>query len=172
MAQAASGHVAVAVSAIARQEVGRARSQIFRWARDGKWLELSKLICTSAREASRSPTPRAWTTRASLVSGSHLLGIVSSDALTLHFHNTRGLGLVNVMAAFDAGALRFDAALGGLGGYPFAPGSSGNVCTEDLVNLSANRDRDRSRPRGPDRSVARAAVDGGARSSTQWTVRG
>lgn len=64
-----------------------------------------------------------------------LLGIVSRDALTLHFHNTRGLGLVNVMAALDAGALRFDAALGGLGGCPFAPGASGNVCTEDLVNL-------------------------------------
>lgn len=64
-----------------------------------------------------------------------LLSIVSRDALTLHFHNTRGLGLVNVMAALDAGALRFDAALGGLGGCPFAPGASGNVCTEDLVNL-------------------------------------
>lgn len=64
-----------------------------------------------------------------------LLGIVSRDALTLHFHNTRGLGLVNVMAAFDAGARRFDAALGGLGGCPFAPGASGNVCTEDLANL-------------------------------------
>lgn len=64
-----------------------------------------------------------------------LLGMVSRDALTLHFHNTRGLGLVNVMAALDAGALRFDAALGGLGGCPFAPGASGNVCTEDLVNL-------------------------------------
>ncbi len=56
-------------------------------------------------------------------------------ALTLHFHNTRGLGLVNVMAAYEAGARRFDAALGGLGGCPFAPGASGNICTEDLVNL-------------------------------------
>lgn len=56
-------------------------------------------------------------------------------ALTLHFHNTRGLGLVNVLAAYEAGARRFDAALGGLGGCPFAPGASGNICTEDLVNL-------------------------------------
>jgi hydroxymethylglutaryl-CoA lyase len=55
--------------------------------------------------------------------------------LTLHFHNTRGLGFVNVMAAYEAGARRFDAALGGLGGCPFAPGASGNICTEDLVNL-------------------------------------
>jgi hydroxymethylglutaryl-CoA lyase len=61
--------------------------------------------------------------------------LVPADKLTLHFHNTRGLGLVNVLAAHDAGARRFDAALGGLGGCPFAPGSTGNVCTEDLVNL-------------------------------------
>lgn len=56
-------------------------------------------------------------------------------ALTLHFHNTRGLGLANVLAAYQAGARRFDAALGGLGGCPFAPGASGNICTEDLVNM-------------------------------------
>lgn len=60
---------------------------------------------------------------------------VPSSALTLHFHNTRGLGLTNVLSAADAGARRFDAALGGLGGCPFAPGASGNICTEDLVNL-------------------------------------
>jgi hydroxymethylglutaryl-CoA lyase len=55
--------------------------------------------------------------------------------LTLHFHNTRGCGLANVLAAFEAGADRFDAALGGLGGCPFAPGATGNVCTEDVVNM-------------------------------------
>jgi hydroxymethylglutaryl-CoA lyase len=60
-----------------------------------------------------------------------------ASALTLHFHNTRGLGLSNVLAAFEAGARRFDASLGGLGGCPFAPGASGNICTEDLVNLCA-----------------------------------
>ena len=60
---------------------------------------------------------------------------VPKEHLTLHFHNTRGLGLVNVLAAYRAGARRFDGALGGLGGCPFAPGASGNVCTEDLVNL-------------------------------------
>jgi hydroxymethylglutaryl-CoA lyase len=58
-----------------------------------------------------------------------------ASALTLHFHNTRGLGLANVLAAYEAGARRFDAALGGLGGCPFAPGASGNICTEDLVNM-------------------------------------
>ena len=60
---------------------------------------------------------------------------VPAKGLTLHFHNTRGLGLANVLAAYEAGARRFDAALGGLGGCPFAPGASGNICTEDLVNM-------------------------------------
>ncbi|GAB2873818.1 hydroxymethylglutaryl-CoA lyase [Paraburkholderia jirisanensis] len=60
---------------------------------------------------------------------------ITPGQLTLHFHNTRGLGLVNVMAAYEVGARRFDASLGGLGGCPFAPGASGNICTEDLVNM-------------------------------------
>lgn len=60
---------------------------------------------------------------------------IPSSALTLHFHNTRGLGLANVVAAYEAGARRFDASLGGLGGCPFAPGASGNICTEDLVHM-------------------------------------
>jgi len=55
--------------------------------------------------------------------------------LTLHLHNTRGMGLANVLAALEAGADRFDASLGGLGGCPFAPGATGNVCTEDLVHM-------------------------------------
>ncbi|WP_413197373.1 hydroxymethylglutaryl-CoA lyase [Pararobbsia alpina] len=63
------------------------------------------------------------------------LGRVGPEALTLHFHNTRGLGLANVLAAYEAGARRFDASLGGLGGCPFAPGASGNICTEDLANM-------------------------------------
>lgn len=55
--------------------------------------------------------------------------------LTLHFHNTRGMGLANVLAGLEAGAVRFDASLGGLGGCPFAPGATGNICTEDLVHM-------------------------------------
>jgi hydroxymethylglutaryl-CoA lyase len=50
-----------------------------------------------------------------------------------HLHNTRGLGLANCLAAYDAGVRSFDASLGGLGGCPYAPGASGNVVTEDLV---------------------------------------
>jgi hydroxymethylglutaryl-CoA lyase len=55
--------------------------------------------------------------------------------LTAHFHNTRGMGLANALAALQAGVERFDASLGGLGGCPFAPGATGNVCTEDLVHM-------------------------------------
>jgi len=55
--------------------------------------------------------------------------------LTLHFHNTRGMGLANVLAAIEAGVNRFDASLGGLGGCPYAPGATGNICTEDLVHM-------------------------------------
>jgi hydroxymethylglutaryl-CoA lyase len=55
--------------------------------------------------------------------------------ITLHFHNTRGMGLANVLAGIAAGVLRFDASIAGLGGCPFAPGATGNICTEDLVNM-------------------------------------
>ena len=55
--------------------------------------------------------------------------------LTLHFHNTLGMGLANVLAALGEGADRFDASLGGIGGCPFAPGATGNICTEDLVHM-------------------------------------
>jgi hydroxymethylglutaryl-CoA lyase len=57
------------------------------------------------------------------------------NEFTAHFHNTRGMGLANVLAALRAGVTRFDASLGGLGGCPFAPGATGNVCTEDLVHM-------------------------------------
>ena len=53
----------------------------------------------------------------------------------LHFHNTRGLGLANVLAGYLAGVRRFDSSIAGLGGCPFAPKAVGNVCTEDMVNM-------------------------------------
>jgi hydroxymethylglutaryl-CoA lyase len=52
-----------------------------------------------------------------------------------HMHNTRGLGLANCLAAFEEGVTTFDSSMGGLGGCPYAPGASGNVVTEDLVNM-------------------------------------
>ena len=56
-------------------------------------------------------------------------------ALNLHFHNTRGTGLANVLAALQLGVTDYDASVGGLGGCPYAPGATGNVCTEDLVHM-------------------------------------
>lgn len=58
-------------------------------------------------------------------------------ALTVHLHNTRGMALANAMAAWQTGITRFDAAAGGLGGCPYAPGASGNVNTEELVHMFA-----------------------------------
>jgi hydroxymethylglutaryl-CoA lyase len=55
--------------------------------------------------------------------------------LTLHFHNTRGMGLANVLAAVQAGIDRFDGSLGGLGGCPYAPGASGNISSEDAIHM-------------------------------------
>jgi len=59
----------------------------------------------------------------------------SSLQLTLHFHNTRGMGLANVLAAVQTGINRFDGSLGGLGGCPYAPGASGNICSEDAIHM-------------------------------------
>jgi hydroxymethylglutaryl-CoA lyase len=59
---------------------------------------------------------------------------VGEHALSgLHMHNTRGLGLANVLAGLEVGITTFDSTLGGLGGCPFAPGASGNIVTEDLA---------------------------------------
>ncbi len=55
--------------------------------------------------------------------------------LNLHFHNTRGTGLANVLAALELGVDDFDASVGGLGGCPYAPGASGNIATEELVHM-------------------------------------
>jgi hydroxymethylglutaryl-CoA lyase len=68
-----------------------------------------------------------------------LLGAVrerDADApLLLHFHNTRGTGLANILAALELGVTEFDASVGGLGGCPYAPGASGNVATEEVVHM-------------------------------------
>ena len=53
----------------------------------------------------------------------------------LHFHNTRGMAMANMVAAMDAGMTRFDTSFGGLGGCPFVPGAAGNLSTEDVVHL-------------------------------------
>ena len=60
---------------------------------------------------------------------------IGSDMIGLHFHDTRGTALANVIAALEAGVTTFDASTGGTGGSPFAPGAAGNLATEDLVYL-------------------------------------
>ena len=55
--------------------------------------------------------------------------------VTMHFHNTRGMGLANVLAAVQSGITRFDGSLGGLGGCPYAPGASGNISSEDAIHM-------------------------------------
>jgi hydroxymethylglutaryl-CoA lyase len=64
-----------------------------------------------------------------------LLTQLPDTQLTLHFHNTRGMGLANVLAAVEGGITRFDGSLGGLGGCPYAPGASGNICSEDAIHM-------------------------------------
>jgi hydroxymethylglutaryl-CoA lyase len=60
---------------------------------------------------------------------------IPETPLRLHFHDTRGMALANVVAAMEAGAAQFDGSIGGLGGCPYAPGASGNVATEDLAAM-------------------------------------
>ena len=69
----------------------------------------------------------------------HRAFAIAGDRLSCgHFHDTRGLGMANVFAAWQAGATRFDACLAGIGGCPHAPGASGNVATEDVAYLFAS----------------------------------
>ncbi|MGI9434525.1 MAG: hydroxymethylglutaryl-CoA lyase [Geminicoccaceae bacterium] len=65
----------------------------------------------------------------------YLKAEVPNLPITLHFHNTRGIGLANVMAGLEEGIDRYESSFAGLGGCPFAPGATGNICTEDLVFL-------------------------------------
>jgi hydroxymethylglutaryl-CoA lyase len=73
-------------------------------------------------------TPVDVSTMCALIAAS-----VPIDRLSLHVHDTRGLGVANVIAAFDSGVRRFDGSVGGVGGCPFAPRSTGNVCSEDAL---------------------------------------
>ena len=67
---------------------------------------------------------------------------IGADRVGLHFHDTRGTALANVVAALDRGVTRFDASIGGLGGCPYAPGASGNAVTEDLVHMLTDMEID------------------------------
>lgn len=88
------------------------------------FLELS--IADSVGVANPVQVRRVIRTLGRQTSGAHY---------SLHFHNTRGLGLANVLAGIEEGVNTFDSSCGGLGGCPVVPGGSGNVPTEDLVNM-------------------------------------
>jgi hydroxymethylglutaryl-CoA lyase len=79
-------------------------------------------------------TGMATPTRVGALVGDYRLAHADTP-LNLHFHNTRGTGLANVLAALELGVTDYDASVGGLGGCPYAPGATGNVCTEDLVHM-------------------------------------
>ncbi|MDE0518197.1 MAG: hydroxymethylglutaryl-CoA lyase [Bdellovibrionales bacterium] len=64
-----------------------------------------------------------------------LLKKIPARKIALHFHDTRGMALTNVLAGLETGVKTFDSSIGGLGGCPYAPGASGNVATEDLVYM-------------------------------------
>jgi hydroxymethylglutaryl-CoA lyase len=67
--------------------------------------------------------------------GAKLVDAVGADRLAMHFHDTRGTAMPNVLASLDLGIRTFDASLGGLGGCPYAPSATGNVATEDVVYM-------------------------------------
>ena len=69
---------------------------------------------------------------------SRLKNYIGNLPMAAHFHDTRGMGLANVVSALEAGVRRFDATMAGLGGCPFAPGASGNIATEDCVYMLEN----------------------------------
>ncbi|WP_409305674.1 hydroxymethylglutaryl-CoA lyase [Peribacillus sp. SCS-155] len=64
-----------------------------------------------------------------------LLKRYEASLLALHFHDTRGMALANIIKSLDYGITTFDSSIGGLGGCPYAPGASGNVATDDLVHM-------------------------------------
>jgi hydroxymethylglutaryl-CoA lyase len=65
-----------------------------------------------------------------------LLDAIDTDLpMLMHFHDTRGTALANLLTALDRGVVEFDASVGGIGGCPFAPGASGNVATEEVVHM-------------------------------------
>jgi hydroxymethylglutaryl-CoA lyase len=109
-----------------------------------------------------------------------LLDHVDQDRITMHFHDTYGTAIANVLASYERGIASFDSSAGGVGGCPFAPGAAGNVATEDLIwaltrtGATVTPDLDRVRAASdllasalgrPLRSRVREALSGGSQSS-------
>lgn len=107
-------------------EGGVAQDEVIHWAR--RFLDLGV----------RGLTVCDTTGMAHPAQVSHMVEALKRETdrqLTLHFHNTRGMGLANLLAAVQGGIDRFDGSLGGLGGCPYAPGASGNICSEDAIHM-------------------------------------
>ena len=91
---------------------------------------------TRAPTRSASVTPPAWPTRCRCAPSSSRRGpALPGVELTAHFHNTRGQGLANVLAALEAGVDSFESSFGELGGCPVPAGATGNIASEDLVSM-------------------------------------
>ena len=136
----------------------------------------------TAPTGSRSATPPAWPRRAGSATCWTRSGRGQPDVpVLLHFHNTRGTALANILTALEYGVTEFDASVGGLGGCPYAPGATGNVATEEVVHMlhdmgidtGIDLDRaDRGGPAGPGdrrRASCPAACCGPARGTRSIT---
>jgi hydroxymethylglutaryl-CoA lyase len=101
-----------------------------------------RVVAMAVALAAANPTDIALADTIGVADPAHVSRLVRRVAeavapipVRVHFHNTRGTGIANVWAAIEAGASVVDAALGGLGGCPFAPGAAGNVSSEDVVYM-------------------------------------
>jgi hydroxymethylglutaryl-CoA lyase len=102
----------------------------------GRVVELAaRLLALGCHQVSLGDTIGVGTPRQTRELVTRLLRVAPAEAVALHMHDTRGTALANVLAGLDLGLTTFDAAVGGLGGCPYAPGASGNLATEDLVYL-------------------------------------
>lgn len=108
-----------------------------------------RLVDAGADEVAPSDTIGVATPGAVVELCQRIEHVVPPQRLALHLHDTRGCGVANVTAAFRAGVRRFDGSVGGVGGCPFAPRSTGNVCSEDalqaVASLGASLDADIAR---------------------------
>ena len=105
-------------------------------------LEIDRVLAVAARALADGADSISFGDTTGMATPGRVTALVGATrmrfpeaALNLHFHNTRGTGLANVLAALQLGVTDFDASVGGLGGCPYAPGATGNVCTEELVHM-------------------------------------
>jgi hydroxymethylglutaryl-CoA lyase len=108
---------------------------------DGE-VPVDRVLAVAARAAREGADGLSFGDTTGMATPSRVRGLVggfrmahAETPLNLHFHNTRGTGLANVLTALELGVDDFDASVGGLGGCPYAPGASGNIASEELVHM-------------------------------------